>query len=121
VEERGDAAERDGAGRPRCRWCGRRLPPPSATGRPRRYCRRSCRQRAFEARRRLGELSWAEDRLREHRVTADERYVAFAALADLATELMADVEDQRAWDDATRDEHVQRLAALVEGLAPFLG
>jgi len=52
---------------------------------------------------------------------ADERYVAFAALADLAAELMADVEDQRAWDDTTRDEHVQRLAALVEGLAPLLG
>ncbi len=40
-----------GVGERRCRWCARRLPEPASTGRPRLYCRRSCRQRAFEARR----------------------------------------------------------------------
>ena len=34
----------------RCRWCGRPLPKPSATGRPRRYCRPGCRQQAHIAR-----------------------------------------------------------------------
>ena len=34
----------------RCRWCGRRLPEPGRTGRPRTYCRQSCRQQAHLAR-----------------------------------------------------------------------
>ena len=34
----------------RCRWCGRRLPEPARTGRPRRYCRAGCRQAAHLAR-----------------------------------------------------------------------
>lgn len=34
----------------RCRWCGRRLPDPARTGRPRRYCRAGCRQQAHLAR-----------------------------------------------------------------------
>ncbi len=36
--------------KPRCRWCGRPLPTPAATGRPRRYCRAGCRQQAHLAR-----------------------------------------------------------------------
>lgn len=35
----------------RCRWCGGPLPDSEGPGRPRRYCRRSHRQRAYEARR----------------------------------------------------------------------
>lgn len=31
-----------------CIWCNR--PVPESSGRPRDYCRRSCRQRAYEAR-----------------------------------------------------------------------
>lgn len=34
----------------RCRWCGRPMPTPAATGRPRRYCRQGCRQQAHIAR-----------------------------------------------------------------------
>lgn len=33
-----------------CDWCGHPFRPPKATGRTPRYCRRSCRQRAYEAR-----------------------------------------------------------------------
>jgi hypothetical protein len=33
-----------------CDWCGTPFKPPKPTGRTPRYCRRSCRQRAFEAR-----------------------------------------------------------------------
>lgn len=36
--------------RERCRWCGRRLPQRTGPGRPRRYCRASCRQQAHLAR-----------------------------------------------------------------------
>jgi hypothetical protein len=50
---------------PGCAWCGHPLPAARApaAGRPRRYCRRSCRQRAYEARRRLAEREHDEDEL----------------------------------------------------------
>ena len=35
----------------RCQWCGRPLPTPARTGRPRRFCRAGCRQQAHIARR----------------------------------------------------------------------
>lgn len=34
----------------RCRWCGTAFAPAAGAGRPARYCRRSHRQRAYEAR-----------------------------------------------------------------------
>ncbi|GAA4801264.1 hypothetical protein [Corynebacterium canis] len=35
----------------RCEWCGKPIPlPPANRGRPKRYCNRSCRQRAYEQR-----------------------------------------------------------------------
>lgn len=36
--------------RPRCRWCGRLFQPTSGPGRPKHYCRQSCRQQAHLAR-----------------------------------------------------------------------
>ncbi len=39
----------------RCSWCHRPLPPQDGPGRPRRFCRQSCRQRDYEARRRSAE------------------------------------------------------------------
>jgi len=44
-------------GEPLCAWCGGEIPQP-ATGRRREYCRRSCRQRAYEERR-------TQERIRE--------------------------------------------------------
>ncbi|MHB1582323.1 MAG: hypothetical protein ACYCU7_10645 [Acidimicrobiales bacterium] len=41
---------------PRCRYCRRPIPRTSTVGRPRSYCKRSHRQRAYEARRRAGSL-----------------------------------------------------------------
>jgi len=50
------AAARVAAGdRPRCCWCQRPLARREGPGRPRRYCRQSCRQRDYEARRRAAE------------------------------------------------------------------
>ena len=51
--------------RTRCGWCSRALPerPATAIGRKPIYCRRSCRQRAFEARRRGDSLGVSEDEL----------------------------------------------------------
>jgi hypothetical protein len=80
------------------------------------YCRRSCRQRAFEARRRLGELAWGEQRLIELRERQDDLQVAVAGLVDLVGELRADVEDERPWTDDERKDVVDRLGALVADL-----
>ncbi len=70
----------------RCDWCRRRLPEAAPTGRPRRFCRSSCRQRAYEARRRLEEAAWSEDRLRTREDTLDEVALVAAALTDLVDE-----------------------------------
>ena len=46
-----------------CAWCGKPIDQNEGAGRPRRYCRRSCRQRDFEARKRARELGLAESDL----------------------------------------------------------
>ncbi|WP_331722214.1 hypothetical protein [Kitasatospora sp. NBC_00315] len=46
-------------GQIRCEWCGWPFRPPKATGRKPRYCRRSCRQRAYEARQTRAEVDAA--------------------------------------------------------------
>ena len=91
---------------PRCTWCRRPLPAPVGTGRPRVYCRRSCRQRAFEHRRRLGELGLTEAELvvarRDLDALHDAIYVLEAAVEDVERDLAAsrnkaDVEAALAW------------------------
>jgi hypothetical protein len=74
-----------------CRWCGRPLPPAARTGRPRVYCRQSCRQLDYESRRRgqalqlgAGEIvvtSAALDALR------DDVYVLSCAVDDAERDL----------------------------------
>lgn len=110
TEQRGGEAE---SGIRRCAWCGRRLPERATTGRPRTYCRRSCRQRAFEARRRLDELTWGDDRLKELVRRLDDQHVLLASIRDVVDEMRRDVDDGRDWDTDARDEHVMRLAALL--------
>jgi hypothetical protein len=46
-----------------CRWCGRAFLAPPGPGRPRLYCRQSCRQRDYESRQRASELGLGEDEL----------------------------------------------------------
>jgi hypothetical protein len=47
----------------KCRWCGRPFPVNGGAGRPREFCRRSCRQRDYEARQRANELGLGEHEL----------------------------------------------------------
>ena len=88
--------EREGVA---CPWCGRPVErPPRATGRPRTYCRRSCRQRAYEARRRADELGLGEHELIVTRAALDELrdqvFVVRSAVDD-ARRSMAGVSDVR--------------------------
>lgn len=70
----------------RCRWCGRPFDVVAGPGRPREYCRRSCRQRDYEARRRSAELGLGDGQLVVARAELD-------ALHDRLYELEAAIED----------------------------
>ena len=70
----------------RCAWCGTTFAAGGGPGRPRRYCRRSCRQRDYEARRRATELGLGEHELvvarQELESTQDRLWVLAQAIAD---------------------------------------
>jgi hypothetical protein len=82
-----------------CRWCGRQFVPTAGAGRPRRYCKRSCRQRDYESRRRSQELGLGEHELV---VTRQELHEARDRLYELA-ETVKDVERDLT-DDPADDE-----------------
>jgi hypothetical protein len=74
----------------RCRWCGRPFPA-NVTGRPRAYCRASCRQRDYEARRRAHDVGLSESDLIVARsqldALHDALYVLEAAIEDVERDL----------------------------------
>ena len=75
----------------RCRWCARRFTVEPGPGRPREFCRRSCRQRDYEARRRAAEVGLSEHELVLTRQAMEELrdrlYVLEAWLLDAARPL----------------------------------
>lgn len=102
---------------PRCGYCRRPLPGWTGRGRPPAYCRRSHRQRAYEARRRAAALSLPEgqvvvdaaDLARLH----DRLYALEAALDDVARDLAG-----RSGGQAYRRafEHLAAAAGDLRGL-----
>ena len=78
----------------RCQWCGREYESAAGPGRPRRYCRRSCRQRDYEARRRAAELGLGEDELimtrQELHELRDRLYLLAQAVEDVERDLTDD-------------------------------
>jgi len=78
----------------RCGWCGRPLAPRRGPGRPRRYCKQSCRQRDYESRLRSREVGLSEAELIITRQSLqsvfDAAYVLEAALEDVDRDLAAD-------------------------------
>jgi hypothetical protein len=69
------------------------MPHAAPTGRPRVYCRRSCRQRDYEARQRAAELGLSESELvmarSELEDLKDKLYVLEAAVEDVDRDLAA--------------------------------
>lgn len=100
----------------RCRWCGRGFTPSTGPGRPREFCRRSCRQRDYEARRRTAELGLSESELVVTRRELHELY-------DLLYVLEAAVEDvERDLAESDRPEDVRAaLEWLLDGARPLVG
>lgn len=75
----------------RCRWCNRPILEQAKTGRPKQYCRTSCRQMDYVARRRARELGLSESELVMARSELDELrdalYVLEAAVEDVDRDL----------------------------------
>lgn len=94
----------------RCHWCGRAYEPTPGPGRPRRYCRRSCRQRDYEARQRAGELGLGEHELIVTRQELNELRDHLYLLAEAVKDIERDLTDDEA-DDERRLLNVLLYAA----------
>src|SRR4051812_22287471 len=101
-----DGSGAAGAASDRCRWCGRRLPEREGVGRPRRYCRASCRQQAHLARKLAAAHGLGDDDVIIDRVRLEELqgalYCLQAAIEDVDRDLAAkptagDVRDALTW------------------------
>jgi hypothetical protein len=81
----------------RCRWCGREYAAAAGPGRPRLYCRRSCRQRDYEARRRAAEVGLGEHELivtrQELHELRDRLYLLARTVDDVEQDLTDDPAD----------------------------
>jgi hypothetical protein len=94
----------------RCRWCGRGFEPTAGPGRPRQYCKRSCRQRDYEARRRGAERGLDEDELIITRAELNELRDRLFVLSETVKDVEADLTDDAA-DDERRLLNVLLYAA----------
>lgn len=90
------------------------MPEPKATGRPRRYCRRSCRQRDYESRRRAAEVGLSEAELVVTRQALDRLHDALYVL-EAAVE---DVERDLAVATTVR-EHADAVQWLLQAARPL--
>jgi hypothetical protein len=77
--------------KPRCRWCGRGIDRRPGPGRPKQFCRPSCRQADYIARQRSAEAGLSETELIITRTALDELrdklYVLEAAVEDVERDL----------------------------------
>jgi len=94
----------------RCRWCGRGFESTPGAGRPRQFCKRSCRQRDYEARRRAAERGLDEDELIITRTELNELRDRLFVLAETLKDVEADLTDDEA-DDERRLLNVLLYAA----------
>jgi hypothetical protein len=94
----------------RCRWCGREFAETPGAGRPRRFCKRSCRQRDYEARRRTNELGLGEHELVVTRQELDDLRDRIYLLAQSVADVERDLTDDES-DDERRLLNVLLFAA----------
>ena len=101
---------------PSCAWCGNPVEQAPGAGRPRRYCRQSCRQRDFEARKRARDLGLAESDL----IVARRNVEGLDDLLFVLSCAITDVDGDIALDGSP--EQLRRsLDWLLEAARPLLG
>ncbi|CAB4895433.1 unannotated protein [freshwater metagenome] len=105
----------DRSGERKCLWCRRTLPAPARTGRPRLYCRQSCRQQDYEARLRATELQLGDNELVVARVQIDELRDAAHVLAYAVDDTERDL---AAAPNPTKSELLEMLTWLLEAARP---
>jgi hypothetical protein len=80
----------------RCRWCGRGIDPRPGPGRPKEFCKPSCRQADYVARLRRTEVGLSEHELIVTREALedlrDKIYVLEAAIEDVDRDLQEDAD-----------------------------
>jgi hypothetical protein len=101
----------------RCGWCRRALPERDGPGRPRLYCKASCKQRDYESRRRAAEVGLSESELVMARTDLEELrdalYVVEAAVEDVDRDL-ADGGDDPAEVRRALDWLLQSVRPLLD-------
>ncbi len=106
----------DAGRRSLCRWCRRIIAQP-ARGRPREFCKRSCRQRDFEARTQAASHGLDEQQLIITRSELDELrdriYVLTCAVEDIDNDLGTE------WSTATIVEVRDSLGWLIAAARPL--
>lgn len=102
------------AGTGTCEHCGRGFERPVGVGRPRRYCRRSCRQRAYERRRHDGDQAWGDRRIIElgRQLAAHED--AIDRVRWLADQLDRDAREERPCDAGELARRLDEALRLEE-------
>lgn len=84
-----------------CDWCGRTFAVSGGPGRPRRFCKPSCKQRDYEARRRAEEVGLGEHELvitrEELESVRDRLFVLACVVEDVERDLLhRDTDERRA-------------------------
>ena len=104
----------------RCRWCGRRLAERPGPGRKREFCKDSCRQLDYQARRRSGEAGLGEDQIivsrRELAELHDKLYALEAAIEDVEHDL---AEAKTLADHRAATQHLMAAARPLTRALPF--
>lgn len=100
----------------RCRWCARPFTVTPGPGRPKEFCRRSCRQRDYEARQRADEVGLSEDELVMTRAALDtlrdRLYVLEAAVEDVDRDLSG---------SPTKADYREAVEWLLDAARPLAG
>jgi hypothetical protein len=99
----------------RCRWCQAPLPAQEGPGRPRAYCRQSCRQRDYEARQRAVERGLDEGEIIVTRARLDELNDRLWVLSCAINDVDGDVARAEASSD-----FAAALAWLLEAARPLV-
>lgn len=102
----------------RCRWCARPFEVlQGRPGRPKEYCRRSCRQRDYEARRQSIALGLGDGQIvvarAEIDALQDRLYALEAAIEDVDRDLAETAE-------ATADDYSEALGWVLEAARPVV-